>query len=234
MDRKARARLAVVGLGVVGLAVGSRLLPLEAWTRAGLDAAREAGPAGVIAFSLVYAVVTVSLVPASLLTLGAGVTWGPFGGALAVWPGATLGAFLAYALARWGLRDAVARRLAATPSLLALDEAMGAEGGRVTLLLRLSPLFPFGLLNYALGLTRVGPLTYLLATAIGIVPGTLLYAWIGAAAGEVGSVAVGEASLGPRQALGAVGLVATAVATWLVTRAARRALAQRLPQAEAM
>ncbi len=215
------------GVGVLLLLI--RFTPLDDWIQRGVAAAREAGPWGIVGFTLVYAAVTVTLIPASLLTLAAGATWGPLGGLMAVWPGATLGAVLSFLLARSVLRDAVAERVSAHRGMAALDEALGDEGGWVVFLLRLSPLFPFGLLNYALGLTRVRLGAYALSTAVGILPGTLLYAWLGATAGELGGAATGGGTLDGRTVLLGVGLVATGVATAVVTRAARRALQRRLP-----
>lgn len=229
------ARRVRVAAGVIGgalLLASARWLPLAGWVGSGVDAARDAGLAGAVAFSLVYAVVTLSLVPASLLTLAAGVAWGPVRGAAVVWPGAMLGAVAAYHLSRTVLRDAVARRLGANVHLAALDEAVGEEGAWVTFLLRLSPVVPFGVLNYALGLTRVRPLPYTAATAAGIVPGTLAYAWLGAAAGQVGAVVARGEGFDVRTALGGVGLLATLLATWRIGRAARAALARRMPREE--
>ncbi len=218
-----------IALGIGALLLLLRFTPLDDAIQRGVAAAREAGPWGIVAFTVVYAVVTVTLIPASLLTLAAGATWGPLGGLMAVWPGATLGAVLSFLLARSVLRETVAERVRARPGLAALDEALGDEGGWVVFLLRLSPLFPFGLLNYALGLTRVRLGAYALSTAIGILPGTLLYAWLGATAGELGGAATGSRTLDGRTVMLGVGLVATGIATFVVTRAARRALQRRLP-----
>ena len=184
------------------------------------------GPWGAAAFVVGYAVAVVAFVPASLLTLAAGAVFGVVRGTLLVAAGATLGASAAFLLARYVARDAVARRLARMPRFAALDRAVGEEGRRLVFLLRLSPVIPFGLLNYALGLTRVRFADYLVAS-VGMLPGTLLYVYTGKVAGDVAAVAAGAAP--PRGAahwlvLG-VGLVATALVTVRVTRLARRALA---------
>jgi uncharacterized membrane protein YdjX (TVP38/TMEM64 family) len=168
----------------------------------------------------------VAFVPASLLTLAAGAVFGVARGTLLVAAGATLGASAAFLLARYAARDAVARRLADRPRFAALDRAVGAEGRKLVFLLRLSPVFPFGLLNYALGLTRVRFVDYLIAS-VGMLPGTLLYVYSGKVAGDVATLAAGAAP--PRGTAHYVvlglGLVATALVTMRVTRLARRALA---------
>lgn len=215
----------VVGIVVLVLVLG-RLLPLADWVGQAVGLARGAGPWGAVGYAAVYALAVVLGIPGSALTLGAGVAWGPFGGFAVVWPGAVVGAIASFLLGRTALRERVARRVAGVPVLRALDDALAREGGRVTLLLRLSPLVPFGILNYALGVTRVPFVAYTWATAIGIVPGTLLYAWLGAAAGEVG-LGSGEQPAAQR-VLFVVGLLATLAATVLVTRSARRALEARI------
>jgi uncharacterized membrane protein YdjX (TVP38/TMEM64 family) len=214
-----------LGLAVAGalLVLGSRLggyLP-------GLVARVEAlGPWAPAAFVAGYAVAVVAFVPASLLTLAAGAVFGVARGTLLVAAGATLGASAAFLLARYAARDAVARRLADRPRFAALDRAVGAEGRKLVFLLRLSPVFPFGLLNYALGLTRVRFVDYLIAS-VGMLPGTLLYVYSGKVAGDVATLAAGAAparGTAHYVVLG-LGLVATALVTMRVTRLARRALA---------
>ena len=120
----------------------------------------------------------------------------------------------------------IERRLAGDGRFAAIDRAVGEQGRKIVFLLRLSPVFPFTLLNYALGLTRVKLGDYLIAS-IGMLPATLLYVYTGKVAGDVTAVAGGSA-----QARGladwavlVIGLVATAAVTVIVTRIARRALA---------
>lgn len=139
--------------------------------------------------------------------------------------GATLGASLAFLVARHVARSGVERRLGASEKLRAVDEAVGREGGKVVFLLRLSPVFPFNALNYAPGLTRVRFRDYVVASLIGMAPGTFMYVYAGYAAGQV---AAGTGGAEPRglgyYTLLAVGLLATIAVTVLVTRTARRAL----------
>jgi uncharacterized membrane protein YdjX (TVP38/TMEM64 family) len=155
-------------------------------------------------------------------------------GTVYVFVAASLGACLAFQLARHGARALVERRIAGDPRFEAIDRAIGREGRRIVFLLRLSPVFPFNLLNYALGLTRVRFADYALA-CLGMLPGTLAYVYSGSLLGSVAAAAGGAApERGPaQQALFAAGLVATLVVAAIVTRIARRALAEATAGEEA-
>lgn len=183
------------------------------------------GPVGVVAFVLGYAIATVAFVPGSVLTLAAGALFGLAGGTAIALVAATLGASAAFLVSRYLARHAVERRLAGSVWFAAIDRAVAAQGRRIVLLLRLSPLVPFNLLNYALGLTRVRFADFLVASA-GMLPGTLLYVYYGKVIGEVALLAGGGPA--PRGAayylLLAIGLLATVAVTMLLTRIARRAL----------
>src|SRR5262249_61840093 len=128
---------------------------------------------------------TVFAVPGSLITLGAGAAFGLIRGTLAVSAGSTLGAAAAFLLGRTLARGWVEHKVANKPRFRALDQAIGAEGFKIVLLLRLSPVFPFNVLNYALGLTRVSFRSYLVASWIGMLPGTVMYVYLGAALGSL-------------------------------------------------
>jgi len=219
----ARALAAIAALGallLLGRLAGAQIPRFAAW----VDGLGALGPAVFVAG---YAAAVVAFAPASLLTLAAGAIFGVARGTAYVFVAATLGACLAFLAARHGARALVERRIAADPRFAAIDRAIGREGRRIVLLLRLSPAFPFNLLNYALGLTSVRFADYALA-CIGMLPGTLAYVYLGSLLGGVAAAASGAApQRGPvQQALFALGLVATLAATWLVTRTARRALAE--------
>jgi uncharacterized membrane protein YdjX (TVP38/TMEM64 family) len=186
-----------------------------------LETARGAGAVGGLLFAAAYVAVTVSGLPASLLTLGAGLVWGPVLGVVVVWPGAVIGAVLSFLIGRTVLRDAVAARKAAWPLAEAIDRALAGGGARLVFLLRLSPLFPFNVLNYGLGVSGVSLRDYTLATAAGILPGTVVYVWIGSTVGSVAELASGSFDAGGSGlALRAVGLVATVgVTAWITIRA---------------
>ena len=142
--------------------------------------------------------------------------------------GATLGASLAFLVARYLARGAIERRIAGNPRFAAIDRAVGREGFKIVALLRLSPIFPFNLLNYSLGLTKVRFLHYF-AASIAMLPGTLLYVYYGAAAGSLASAVGGktEKGTGDWVVLG-LGLLATVVVTTYVTRLAGKALRQEI------
>ncbi len=182
---------------------------------------------GPIVFILGYAAAAVAFVPGSLLTLAGGAIFGLARGTAYVFVAATLGSCLAFLVSRYWARAAVERRLEGNERFASIDRAVGQQGRKIVFLLRLSPVFPFNLLNYALGLTQVRFADYVIA-ALGMLPGTLLYVYLGTVGGEAAAAAAGAGTeRGTAQtALLVVGLVATVVVTTLVTRIARRALAE--------
>jgi uncharacterized membrane protein YdjX (TVP38/TMEM64 family) len=189
------------------------------------------GPWGPVAFVLGYALATVAFIPGSVLTLAGGAIFGLGEGVLYVFLGATLGAIGAFLVARYVARRAIERKVASHPRFAAVDRAIGREGRKIVFLLRLSPVFPFVILNYALGLTRVRLLDYVIAS-IGMLPGTLLYVYYGKLIGDVAALAskTGDSPERGWQSwtVLALGLLATAVVTAVVTRIARNALRENL------
>lgn len=182
------------------------------------------GPLGPAVFMAGYAVATVALVPGSILTLAAGAVFGLGPGTAYAFVGATAGSVLAFLLSRTVARAQVVRKLAGRPVLADIDAAIGREGGRIVFLLRLSPLVPFAVLNYLLGLTPVTLRAYALAS-VGMLPGTLLYTYAGSIAGSLAQVASGAPAPGPASSVVLVlGLVATVAVVVVVSRIARRAL----------
>ncbi len=187
------------------------------------------GPLGPIMFIGLYIVACVFLLPGAILTLGAGAVFGFAQGAMAASVGATLGATCAFLVGRYLARDWVARRVAGNPRFAAMDEAVAREGWKIVLLTRLSPVFPFNVLNYAFGLTRVGLRDYFLASWLGMIPGMFLYVYLGSLAGDLASLGVGNRQRGLGEwLLYGLGLVATVVVTVFITRLAREALAKKI------
>ena len=212
--------LVVAALIVAGRRAGALVPEFVRWVN-GL------GPWGPVAFVAGYIAASVALVPAALLTLAAGAIFGVVEGVAVAFVGASLGASAAFVIARYAARGRVERRIAGNERFRAIDHAIGREGRKIVLLLRLSPVFPFNLLNYALGLTRVRFIDYVLAMP-GMLPGAILYVYTGKVVGDVAALAGGVAparSAGYYGVLG-LGLAATASVTVIVTRAARRALAE--------
>lgn len=216
--RVALALVVLLALVALGRMLGGEIPRFAAW----VDGLGFWGP---LVFVFGYAVAVVAFAPGSLLTLAAGAIFGLLEGTLYVFVAATLGASAAFLVARHAARRLVERRLAGNPRFDAIDRAVGREGRKIVLLLRLSPVFPFNLLNYALGLTRVRLGDYALA-GFGMLPGTLLYVYLGAVAGQAAAVAGGAepARSTAEYAFTAVGLLATVLVTVTVTRIARRAL----------
>jgi len=187
------------------------------------------GAAGGVAFILLYAAACIALLPVSVLTLGAGALFGLGPGFALVWIGATIGACASFLIGRHWLRAWVEKRLTRYPVFAAIDAAVSVEGWRVVFLTRLSPLFPFALQNYAYGLTRVKFGEYALASFVGMAPGTWLYIYLGAAAGEAVKAGTNGPARTPAQwVFYGVGLLATIAVVTLVGRAAGRALKARL------
>jgi uncharacterized membrane protein YdjX (TVP38/TMEM64 family) len=221
--------VASVALILRRLPIGPALASLET-SLAGL------GPWGPVAFGIAYVAAVVALVPASPLTLAAGALFGVPVGTVTVSIASTTGAALAFLVARYLAREAVARRLRRSPRFAAIDRAIGEGGWKVVALLRLSPAVPFNLQNYLFGLTGVRFWPYVLTSWAAMLPGTLLYISLGHA-GRAGLEAAsgGARARGPAEwAMIAVGLLATLAVTVYVTRLARHAMRQQAEIAGAL
>lgn len=187
------------------------------------------GPWGPALFVIIYILGCVLFLPGSLLTIGAGFLFGLLVGTITVSIGSTLGAGAAFLLSRTVLRKWVGERIVSMPRFRALDEAVGREGFKVVLLTRLSPLFPFNLLNFMFGITKVSFRDYVLASWIGMLPGAVLYVYIGTAAHSITSIAAGKKETSTaEQVFFGVGLVATALVVALLVRLARKSLAHTI------
>lgn len=211
--------LVVLGLVIyLGRSAGAYVPRFASWVE-GL------GALGPVVFMVGYALAVVAFIPGSLLTLAAGAIFGLVEGTVYVFVAAVLGSVAAFLIARHGARAAIERRIEGDERFSAIDRAVGREGRKIVVLLRLSPVFPFNLLNYALGLTQVKLSDYVVAS-LGMLPGTLLYVYSGKLAGDVAALAGGVET--QRGAAGwtmlGVGFVATLLVTIYVTRVARRAL----------
>ncbi len=181
-----------------------------------------------LAFIGVYIVATIGFVPGSLLTLGAGILFGVVWGSLYVLIGATLGAIGAFLLGRYLVRGWVSSKIAQSPKFQGIDRAVAQEGLKIVLLTRLSPVFPFNLLNYAFGITSVSLKDYALGS-VGMVPGTVLYVYVGSLGGTLAQLG---SKIEPNPLLQwmirAIGFAATLAVTIYVTRLAQRELAKEL------
>jgi uncharacterized membrane protein YdjX (TVP38/TMEM64 family) len=190
-----------------------------------ITSVQKYGAAAPLAFIVAYAVAVMGLVPGSPMTLIGGAMFGFLPGALYSFAGATLGATAAFQIGRSLLRRPIESRLASRPRLAAMVQAVSADGRRIVFLLRLSPVVPFNVLNYVLGLTTISLGDFVLAS-VGMAPGTFAYAYGGKLAGEALALA-GQARLPHDTSYYVVllaGLVATIAVTFILTRTAQRAL----------
>lgn len=220
-----RARRWLLTLTAVGLALslaggwaGRSLVGVVGW----VESLGSFAPA---AFVIACALCTLVFIPVSILTVASGALFGVAWGTVYSFLGELLGAGLAFAVARYFRRNRAMRRLARDPRFHRIDRAIGERGFRVVLLLRLSPVVPFAIANYALGLTRVRFADYALGT-IGVLPPTWLYVYNGKLAGDVVRVGIGGAAgAGPATwAVLALGVAATVLVSGWLAGVARRAL----------
>ncbi|HVA76472.1 MAG TPA: TVP38/TMEM64 family protein [Candidatus Binataceae bacterium] len=213
--------LALVVVIVLGRRFGGELSIL-------LERIRTLGPAAPIAFIAIYVIACVLFIPGSILTIGSGVLFGVVWGSIYVSIAATTGASAAFIVGRYFARAMVARRIDGNPSFMAIDKAVAREGWKIVLLTRLSPVFPFNLLNYAFGLTSVSFADYIVASWVGMIPGTVMYVYIGSISGDLARAASGNH---PHPAAGwilnVVGLAATIAIAVYATRIGARALKER-------
>jgi uncharacterized membrane protein YdjX (TVP38/TMEM64 family) len=211
-------------LAVVGVAIFAAwfLLPLKQWLQGFTDWIEGLGVWGGVLFAAVYVIATVVLAPGSLFTIAAGLVFGLGWGLSIVLVGATIGASLAFLIARYCVRDRIEGMIERRAKLKAVDRAVAEEGWKIVALLRLSPLVPFNIQNYFFGLTKIDFWHYVVATFVGIIHGTLVYLYIGAIGG---ALVRGEGQWGtPQWALFGVGLAATIVVAVLIARKARQKL----------
>ncbi len=221
--------LALIALAVIALLW---LLPVREWLVLLQTQIKSYGVLAPVIYALVYIVATLLLIPGSVLTLGAGPLFGFWQGLLIVIISANFAALCAYLLARTALRQRVAAWAAGNPKFAALDRAIGQNGFKMVLLSRLSPAFPFTLLNYFLGLTTVSPGAYVLANLIGMLPGTFLYVYLGTTASDALAGGGSQSVAWGQYALRIVGLLATLAVVILVTRIARKAIHTEEGEAE--
>jgi len=212
------------GAAAAALIAAWYFLPLKAWLEAIEGRIDGMGVLGGVLFGLAYVGAELLLVPGAILTIGAGYLFGIAGGMAVVWPSATVAAALAFLLARYVARERVERYARRHRKFAATDAAIAQGGWKVVALLRFSPVVPFALSNYLYGLTKIGFVPYISATALGMLPGTFLYVYLGGAGRSF--EAGGKHSVW-HWALLAAGLLATVAATVYVTRVAKKKLHRR-------
>lgn len=228
--------IAVLAVSVVLAAVPESRSAVNRSLAACLEWMQQLGPWGPVAVGAAFIPVCLLFLPGAPLTLFGGFA---FGGSLAglarviaaVSIGSTLGASLAFLAGRYVARRWIEERVSRNPRFRAIDAAVGEKGFKIVLLSRMSPIFPFNLLNYAFGLTRVSFRDYVLGSWIGMLPGTAMYVYLGSTTRQLTDALTGnlEPSAGQR-ALFYVGLAATVAVSIVLARAARRALSEAVPE----
>lgn len=207
-----------VGIGavLVAVSVGWIAFPVQDWLNDFNAWVEGLGALGYLLFGLLYIAGTVALAPGAALTIAGGLAFGLWSFPLVV-VAATIGATLAFLIARHLARSRVERAIERYPTFKATEHAVNEEGWKIVALMRLSPVVPFNLQNYAFGVTAIPLLHYVAATFVGIMPGALLYTYLGAA----GRAAGGDTSGGSlKWIFFAVGLILTiAVTVWVTIRA---------------
>jgi uncharacterized membrane protein YdjX (TVP38/TMEM64 family) len=218
--------LALLAAAIVAAAVG---LPLTRWLPEGAAWAQYHPYATGALFVAAYSLAAVLAVPGTILTLAAGFAFGvPLGVALVSF-GSVLGAVAAFLLGRFVTRAWVVERIADRPRFRALDAATREDGLAIVLLARLSPLFPYNLLNYAFGLTAVRLRDYVLGSWLGMLPATVLYVYLGSLAKGIAALTSGGFDTGRAGGvLFVLGFLATLGLTVVIARRATRALRGRL------
>lgn len=231
MKNLKRIKPALILIAIVTvLVLGGKYLNLQQHLADALEWIKGLGSAGMGVFVGLYVFACIFFIPGSLLTLGAGAIYGVVVGSLLVSVSSVLGASAAFLVGRYFARNWIAKKIEGNARFSAIDSAVADEGWKIVGLTRLSPIFSFNLLNYAYGLTRVTFREYVLASWIGMLPGTVMYVYIGSLAGDIASLGTKtDRTTTPGEwALYGVGLLATIIVTVYVTKIAKKALAEKI------
>ncbi len=220
-------RLAIIAVVIV---VGALvfLTPVRHWATELVGWVNDKGSGAAAIYAVLYVIAAVLLLPGSALTLGAGFVYGVVWGTVIVFPAAMVASIVAFGIARRVAQQAVQRRVARHRRFEAIDRAVGRAGFKITVLLRLSPVIPYGLLNFALGVTSVRFRDYAVATALGMLPGTIMYVYLGSlvtSASELGR----SSNHGWLYWLGGAITVVVAIAVTLIGRRELRRELQEVP-----
>lgn len=218
------------------LIIAAKLLNIQGLLQTSVIWVESLGALGPIAYIIIFNLATLLFIPGSLLTLKGGCLFGVFWGTIYVLIAATIGATLAFLIGRYLSRDWVYRQMDKHPKFKAINLAVAKEGWKIVLLTRLSPVFPFNLLNYAFGVTQVSLKDYILGS-FGIIPGTVMYVYIGSLAGNLAMINMSHQPVTLETqiwqwVMPVVGLVATVAVTVYITKIAQKALAKSVAIAE--
>ena len=221
--------LSTIDFSVFTEFINSSYFHLQQFLQNTLNWINSLGAIGGIVFIGIYIIATLAFLPASILTLGAGIIFGVIWGSLYVFIGATLGAVAAFLGGRYLAQGWVKEKIASYKKFAIIDKAVSKEGLKIVLLVRLSPLFPFNLLNYAFGITSVSFQDYLIGS-VGMIPGTIMYVYFGYLAGDLALISTHNqpVNLILSWVIKIIGLIATIAVTIYVTKIAKKALDEEI------
>ena len=232
MSRSTVDRLAMVGI-FTGLVYALYVYPVADQVVALVDWAQAHQAAGALVYILCVVLATVLFVPGSGSMMIAGYLFGFSFGTLVSAIAITLGAQCAFLSGRLIARDWIAQKVAGNPRLAAIEAGLREEAFVIVVLTRLSLVMPFNLLNYAYGITSVRGSVHLLATGAGMLAPVALYVYLGTLARDIGQILSGEATPTTLDYwIAAAGIIAIITLTWVMHRAASRALERHLPKME--
>lgn len=225
-------KLLLIGLIIIALIILTRQFDIQALLQTLILWVQGLGVLGPVVYIIIYNLATLLFIPGSLLTLKGGCLFGVFWGSAYVLIAATVGATLAFFIGRYLSRNWVVQQIEKYPKFKAIDQAVAREGWKIVLLTRLSPVFPFNLLNYAFGVTQISLKDYMLGS-LGIVPGTIMYVYIGSLAGNLALTNTSHQPVTPETQMWqwimqGLGLIATLGVTVYITKIAQKALKQRV------
>ncbi|MCC5630956.1 TVP38/TMEM64 family protein [Nostoc sphaeroides] len=231
-----KLKLLVLSCLVVTLIIAAKQFNFQGLLHTLIIWVESLGIFGPIAYIVIYNLATLLFIPGSLLTLKGGCLFGVFWGSIYVLIAAIIGATLAFVIGRYLSQNWVCQQMDKHPKFKAIDLAVAKEGWKIVLLTRLSPIFPFNLLNYAFGVTQVSLKDYILGS-FGILPGTVMYVYIGSLAGNIAMINTYNQPIAPETQIWqwimqGVGLIATVAVTIYITKIAQKALAQSVAIAE--
>jgi uncharacterized membrane protein YdjX (TVP38/TMEM64 family) len=234
MHRKPKLKLVLLFSLAVSLIIAAKQLNIQGWLQTSIIWIESLGSWGAIAFIVIYNISTLLFIPGSLLTLKGGCLFGVVWGSIYVLIAATIGATFAFIIGRYLSRDWVCRQLEKHPNFQAINQAVAKQGFKIVFLTRLSPIFPFNLLNYAFGITQVSLKDYIFGS-IGMVPGTVMYVYIGSLATDLAMIGTHSQPTTPETQIGKwliqiIGLIATVVVTIYVTKIAQEALKESVEE----
>ena len=230
-------KLIILIIIILGLLVAVKLLPVGKYVISALEWTEGLGSWAPIFVVIFYILACVLMMPGLIITIAAGFLFDLLWGTIIVSIASTIGACAAFLIGRTLARRWIEQRVRSQPKFAAIDSAVGQEGFKIVLLTRLSPIFPFNLLNYAYGLTKVKFWSYAVASWVGMIPGTVMFVYIGSAIRKAGkSLAevesgTGQGNLGKTIFFWGGLLIAVFVATF-VTRISRKALREAVGQTE--